>query len=45
MFSEDHSSLSLHSGPHLGAGDAAEVQGFNHQAGARGVQLHASELV
>lgn len=29
----------------LGIRDAAEVQGFNHQAGARGVQLHASELV
>lgn len=31
--------------PLLGAGDATEVQRFNHQAGARGVQLHASELV
>lgn len=28
-----------------GVGDASEVQGLHHQAGAGGVQLHASELV
>ena len=31
--------------PLPGPGNAAEVQGLDHQAGARGVQLHASEPV
>lgn len=31
--------------PVAGVGDASEVQGLHHQAGAGGVQLHASEPV